>query len=250
MAVRLGMPAATRRFTVERIVSAYYAGEWQEALTLSDDYLGAIDAGSPHFGEVDARIARARIRRANGDRAGAMRDARAALEYARHSSRSLISYRRRSPRGFRRAEDPMDRRPVPASSSTACAQDRSCGRVTLPDVLPAIVDLEQADVLQQILADALPSTEWYAAAEAFLNADYATCAGVYGRIGSHPDQADAQLMWSRRPARRTRSTRWRQVSRRRLSSIAPSVRRPGCRKSRRFEGRLAVGSTLRRSATR
>ncbi|HKV68582.1 MAG TPA: AAA family ATPase, partial [Gaiellales bacterium] len=83
MAVRLGMPAATRRFTVERIVSAYYAGDWEEALTLADDYLGAIEAGSPHFGEVDARIARARIRRARGDHAGAASDARAALEYAR-----------------------------------------------------------------------------------------------------------------------------------------------------------------------
>ena len=200
MAVRLGMPAATRRFTVERIVSAYYAGEWQEALTLADDYLGAIDAGSPHFGEVDARIARARIRRASGDRAGAMRDARAALEYARHSSEEFdLLPALAAHAGLVAREDPMG-----AEASARELIDRlRTGQIlwaawTLPDVLPAIVDLEQADVLQQILADALPSTEWYAAAEAFLNADYATCAGVYGRIGSHPDQADAQLMWSRR----------------------------------------------------
>ena len=200
VATRLGMPAATRRFTVERIVSAYYAGQWEEALALADDYLGAIDAGSPHFGEVDARITRGRIREARGDREGSAGDARAALAYARQSSEEfdLLPALAAHAGGLWRHD------PAAAEVSARELVDRlRAGQPlwaawTLPDVLPIVAELELSETLTQILAGAAPRTEWYAAAEAFLDGDYATCAAVYGRIGSRPDQANAQLLASRR----------------------------------------------------
>jgi class 3 adenylate cyclase len=202
MATRFGMPTPARRFTVERIVSWYYAGRWQEALALADEYLGGIEAGSPHFGEVDARITRARIRSACGDRDGAARDAGAALAYGRQNGEGFdllpaLAAHAGVVWGHSQAE-------AEASARELVDRLRSAQIMwaawTLPDVLPAVAELGLADELARLLGGASPRTEWYEGAEAFLADDHAGSAAVYARIGSRPDEADAHL----RGARRTR----------------------------------------------
>jgi class 3 adenylate cyclase len=199
LATRFGMPSLARRFTVERIVGWYYAGRWQEALALADEYLGGIEAGSPHYGEVDARITRARIRSAGGDCDGAARDTRAALAYARGNGEEFdllpaLAAHAGVVRGHGRVE------------AEACAREL-VGRLrsaqimwaawTLPDVLPAVTEFGLADEVRRLLRAASPETTWYEGAEAFLGGDHAGSAAVYARIGSRPDEADALLRHAR-----------------------------------------------------
>jgi class 3 adenylate cyclase len=198
-ATRFGIAVFARRLTVERIVSCYYAGEWEEALMLADEYLGAIEAGAPHHGEVDARITRARIRSARGDHEGAAADARAALEYGRQNAEEFdllpplavhagVTWPHYAAEAQESARELVDR---------LAAAQMLWAAWTLPDVLPVVVALDAARPLKALIEQATPRAAWYAAAEASLEGDHAGAAAVYARIGSRPDEADAQVLHAR-----------------------------------------------------
>jgi tetratricopeptide (TPR) repeat protein len=52
----------------------YYIGDWDAATCLLDGYLAEVESGSPHYLESVARSARAQLRYARGDTAGALED--------------------------------------------------------------------------------------------------------------------------------------------------------------------------------
>ena len=58
-------------------------GHWDEAVALADQFIAEVEAGSPHYLEAPCRAARASIRFARGDLAGASADAEAAVEAGR-----------------------------------------------------------------------------------------------------------------------------------------------------------------------
>jgi hypothetical protein len=58
-------------------------GDWDEALRRADDFIAAIDAGSPHYLEAQVRATRAKMRLARADPTGAIDDAESALPAGR-----------------------------------------------------------------------------------------------------------------------------------------------------------------------
>ena len=80
---RFGIPVQVRRFRAEQAADLYFSGDWDQAIIHVEEYLEAIQSGSPHRGAGEARLHRGRIRLARGDDDGALADAEAALEFAR-----------------------------------------------------------------------------------------------------------------------------------------------------------------------
>jgi class 3 adenylate cyclase/tetratricopeptide (TPR) repeat protein len=59
------------------------AGRWDESLEISDAEIARIEAGAPHYGEVQHRQCRSRIRQGRGDVQGAIADAERAVQVGR-----------------------------------------------------------------------------------------------------------------------------------------------------------------------
>jgi len=196
---RFAIPLQVRRFRVEQAGDLYFGGDWDAALGLVDEYLDAVETGSPHRGVGEARLHRGRIRLARGDEDGALADARAALDFARVT------------------DDPFDLFPALAFSarvSTVLGRDEADATVgellealaagqpfwsawALPDLLTAMRP-ERHEALRRILASARPRTRWYEAITATLDGDFRRAAAVYEAIGSRPDEAVARMHAARR----------------------------------------------------
>jgi tetratricopeptide (TPR) repeat protein len=58
-------------------------GRWDESLEISDAEIARIEAGAPHYGEVQHRHSRSRIRQGRGDVQGAIVDAERAVQVGR-----------------------------------------------------------------------------------------------------------------------------------------------------------------------
>lgn len=197
-AKRFGIPVQVRRFRAEQAGDMYFSGDWDEALAHVEEYLEAIETGSPHRGEGEARLHRGRIRLARNDDEGALEDAQAALAFARAT------------------DDPFDLFPALAfharvSAARASGESESCvaelldgmakgqpfwGSWSLPDLLAAMGS-ERAPELRRLLESATPQTRWYEAACAVIDGDFAQAADVYAAIGSQPDEAVARLHGAR-----------------------------------------------------
>jgi hypothetical protein len=194
-AVRFGIPIQVRRFRAGRGCDRYYSGDWDGALADIDEYLDAVETGSPHRMAGEARLHRGRIRLARGDHDGALDDARAALAFGR------------------RTTEPYDLLPALAFFARVAAQTRApdapavvaelverlaAGQPfwacwALPEVVPALGAGTGRDALARLLADARPRTRWHDALGAELAGDFAAAADLYAAIGSRPDEAVARL---------------------------------------------------------
>ena len=198
-AERFGIPVQLRRFRAEQAVDLYYSGDWDEALTHVDEYLGAIEAGSPHRGAGEARLNRGRIRLARGDGEEAPEDAQAALEFARGTGDPWDLF----PALAFHARASMENAPDRAEASVAellvalAAGQPFWGAAALPDLLAALGE-ERYPELRRLLDGAAPHSRWYDAASAFIDGDLVRAADVYAAIGSQPDEAVARLEAAKR----------------------------------------------------
>ena len=69
---------------------AYTGGRWHEALPILDRFLAESEAGAPHYLDSVVHSTRALIRRATGDRHGALEDSEKALESARRTGEAQL----------------------------------------------------------------------------------------------------------------------------------------------------------------
>src|SRR5262249_57047195 len=67
------------------IQHAYWDGRWEQSLREADEFVAECEAGSPHYLESSARVARALIGLSAGGDEAAASDARRAVERARES---------------------------------------------------------------------------------------------------------------------------------------------------------------------
>jgi tetratricopeptide (TPR) repeat protein len=194
-ASRFGIPVQVRRFRAEQACDLYYSGDWDEAVAHVEEYLDAVEAGSPHRYVGEARIHRGRIRLARGDSAGAMEDADAALEFARKTAEPFNLF----PALAFHARASAERSPERAEASVAellealAAGQPFWGSWLLPDVLDAAPGEEQLVELRGLLERAAPRSRWYDAVAAAIDGDFARAADLYAAIGSQPDEAVARL---------------------------------------------------------
>ena len=82
VAERVGLPGRVAWLRAELGIDAVLLGEWEPAAAILDDFLRECE-GRPHYMEPGGRMARAEMRLARGDVAGAHEDAERALAFAR-----------------------------------------------------------------------------------------------------------------------------------------------------------------------
>ncbi len=140
-AERFGIPIQVRRFRAEQAIDLYYDGRWDQALEHLEEYLDAVQTGSPHRGVGEAWLHRGRIRLARADSEGALTDARAALAFARETGESwdlfpALAFHARA--ASRVGTGPGDRRAWPSSSLRWRSGNRCGGPPHFPMCLQSL----------------------------------------------------------------------------------------------------------------
>jgi hypothetical protein len=182
----------------ERIILAYFAGEWTVAEEEIEWFLG-LPGASTHYMETQAREVRGRILRARGDLTGAMAESDRQMERSLaigdpqvlfpalgfHAD-MLVAAGRAAEAG--RVDDDLIER-LRDNTSLAGAVGRS-------DLAWALTALQRdpAPLLEVLRPE---QSTWFVAAEHILRDDFANAADVFAEIGSLPDEARARVQAAR-----------------------------------------------------
>ena len=196
-AQHFGHAGFVRWLAAEGVGEGYWTGAWDEALAVADTFIAEAERGAPSFMEGYCRAMRGRIRLARDDGHGALADGARALDFARTAADLQMLY--------------------PAIAFLSCAEvavgSRDRGGVLADELLalwranldayPAsawAVDLAYAldalgrgAELLEIARAAGTQTLWLQAVVAYVAGDFVAAADRFGRIGSRPDAACAQL---------------------------------------------------------
>jgi hypothetical protein len=196
IAERLGSASQIRWFQGVLPDHHYRRGDWDEALRMADDFLAAVEAGSPHYSAWQVYVLRAEIRLGQGDLGGAIRDAESALAAGRTVAEPQALYfvlpacahvfSFASGRG----------RAVPLAREFLDALSRGVGMqfavINLPTFASAALRLDLAQELLDALADHR-QTPWTETVRAYAHGDFAAAAEILHRTGSKPEEAEARL---------------------------------------------------------
>jgi class 3 adenylate cyclase/tetratricopeptide (TPR) repeat protein len=171
-------------------------GDWDESLRMADDFIAAVDAGSPHYLEAQVYSTRAKMRLARGDSAGAIRDAQSALPAARAAKDPQMLYTALAVCTHVFSVTDRD------NEATALAHEYlealrgglapQWGITYLPTFASAALRLGRTRELVDALANHL-ELPWTEAARAYASGDFVRAAEIYAGIGSKPDEADARV---------------------------------------------------------
>jgi class 3 adenylate cyclase/tetratricopeptide (TPR) repeat protein len=200
-AERFGNIRALRYFEAERMDELYWRGNWEEALTLADQFLEQAESGMFHHGEVDARLIRGRIRLACGDSAGALEDSDRALVFAERvrDPQTLFPTLASNARVFVATGDlqSADRCATRLLEAWA-ASEVTFAAFWLPDLAVVLADLGRGGEFERASAAYVRiPTRWLDAALQIVHGNDLEAAGTYAAIGSLPDEADARLRAAR-----------------------------------------------------
>jgi class 3 adenylate cyclase/tetratricopeptide (TPR) repeat protein len=203
-AIRAGLPvaerfgyggSAARWLRFERIHIAYWEGRWGEAIAIIDQTLSEI--GPAHALSRYAFEMRGRIRLARDDTQGALDDAHASLELARHakdpqtlfpalSFAAVASLEQgRAPDAERLADELLALNPA----------DHTIPHHISPllDLVSVMARLRRSEDLLEATKRAATRTPHIDGAEALARGNYLAAADIYAKMGSHPKEAHARL---------------------------------------------------------
>jgi len=199
-ALRFGMPVQVRRFRAEQAAHLYWSGEWDAALSVADDYLAAVEHGSPHQMEGEMRILRGRIKLARDEPARARADAARALAFARRTGHPFdvlpalaFGARVAIGEGAGRADALLEE-----LLARLASDDPFWAAWALPDAVAAATALGRAGELVDVLARVPAPTLWDEAALAHARGEVDAAAEIYRRMGARPEEAEARLPAVRR----------------------------------------------------
>jgi tetratricopeptide (TPR) repeat protein len=191
---RIGMEGGITWNKAEVAFDLCLAGRWDESLAIVDAEVARMEAGAPHYLEVQHRQTRARIRVGRGDAVGALADAERGVEVGRS------------------AGDPQALLPTLAErarvllllgrtdEATASIQEILDSLDPVPGmdwawwIVAAAIVLAEVGRAEEILTlggEDLPS-RWVVAARHWANGDLPGAADVLEEIGSAPDEAHAR----------------------------------------------------------
>jgi class 3 adenylate cyclase/tetratricopeptide (TPR) repeat protein len=178
-------------------------GRWDEALEIIDVELARMEAGQPHYLEVQHRQARARIRQGRGDGRGALDDAERGVEVGRTAGdpQALLPSLAELAR-LQALEGGIDAAVVSIEEILAQVDQRP-GMDWAWWIVSAAVVLGEAGRGDEVLAlggEDLPS-RWIRAARQWAAGDLAAAADTFLDIGSVPDEAYARLKQAERLTR-------------------------------------------------
>ena len=190
-AERFGQTLSLRWLNAQEGEYCYYIGDWDAATRLLDGYLADVDNGSRHYMEFVARSARAQIRYARGDTAGALED----------SERSIAA--------ARAAQDPQALVVLIAQARLLIAEGRRDEALRLAEetlqtgFAPYWVAYHAAWVAQDLGVDSvslsLPELKepWRSMVKALLEGDLLDAAGRLADLGLRTDEAHTRLRAAR-----------------------------------------------------
>ncbi len=176
--------------------SAYWRGEWDEALQGVDEEIRLVEEGSPHYNAIYCYCRRSRIRLARGDLSGASGDVETAVELARVAKDPQVLYGTLAISAFvgligETAQAAQARADELIRCITSAGNPEVVGEALLM-LASVMLDLGWADQLVELLPATSPF-RWTTAARAFAARDFRGAAEICAEIGSKPDEAYARL---------------------------------------------------------
>jgi tetratricopeptide (TPR) repeat protein len=188
---RFGHRLGVRWLDAQEGVFRFYIGDWDAATPLLDRFLAEVESGSPHYMESVARSARAQLRYARGDTAGALDD----------GERSVAS--------GRAAKDPQALNVLIPHARLLIAEGRSEEALRLTDeslqtgFLPYYVAYDAAWIMLDLGAESVnvhllqTNEPWRSVVNRVLQGELVDVADRLGTIGLRPDEAYARLRAAR-----------------------------------------------------
>lgn len=168
---------------------AYFAGDWDEAVRLADEFLAECET-APHYQEPHARAVRALVRFGRGDVEGALAD----LDRAWRGPSDPQSRGVPLAVGARIFWELGDPRAVPTTRELLSI-DFGVTPEPLSSALLALIDVadEVRDRLREVVEAHDPArSRWVAAAAAVLNGQFLEAAEIYASMPFLPAEAEAR----------------------------------------------------------
>ena len=196
VAERLDSLSERRWFASVLVDHRYRRGEWDEALRAGDEFIAAIEAGSPHYNAWQLHAVRAEMRLARDDASGAAADAERALAIGRTVADPQAIYFVLASCAHVLALTGDVNRAIPLARELLDALRRGTGVQFAVIELPAFTSVAAQIGVAEELAIALQGraeTRWTAAALAYLDRDFSAAADILRSIGARPEEAEARL---------------------------------------------------------
>jgi hypothetical protein len=197
---RIGMEGGIIWNKAEVAFDLFLLGRWDESLAIVDAELARMEAGAPHYLEVQHRQTRARIRVGRGDATGALSDAERGVEVGRSAGDPQALLPTLAERGrvlmlIGRIDEAVGSiQEILESIDPTPAMDWAWW------IVPATTVLAEVGREKEILAlggAELPS-RWVQAARHWAAGDVARAADLFAEIGSAPDEAYARMRLAER----------------------------------------------------
>jgi class 3 adenylate cyclase len=196
VAERAGSASQIRWFQGALTDALYRRGEWDEARRQADDFLHAVDHGSPHVLTWQVAAVRAAIRMAEDDPGAAVIDAERALAAGRATRhRDVECYSLAACAHVLALASQRDRASALAGEYLEALRggvEMGFAVINLPTFASAARQLDLSGELSDALTDH-PQTPWTAAARAYAAGEFAAAADILQQTGSRPEQAEARL---------------------------------------------------------
>jgi class 3 adenylate cyclase/tetratricopeptide (TPR) repeat protein len=195
-AERLGWSAALALLEADKLDELYYRGRWDDARALADELLARTPEDSRHRRFADAYDARAFMRLAEGDTAGALEDSGRALESARlaRDPQTLFPALACRTRVLLGAEQEDEALTVLDELMERWRESAASFASTwVPAAAVVAQALGRSEPFLAAAASATMPTRWLEAGGLAARGDFTAAARAYAAIGSLPDEADARL---------------------------------------------------------
>ena len=198
--LRIGMEGGITWNKAEVAFDLCVLGRWDESLAILDAELARMEAGAPHYLEVQHRQTRARIRVGRGDPVGALADAERGVEVGRSAGDPQALLPTLAERGRvlllnGRTDDAVASiQEILDLAEPAPAMDWAWWIVSAAIVL---TEVDRADEILALGGAELPS-RWIQAARAWASGDLRLAAERFREIGSVSDEAFARMKLAER----------------------------------------------------
>jgi class 3 adenylate cyclase/tetratricopeptide (TPR) repeat protein len=194
MVTRYGIESGIIWTKAEVAFDLFLLGRWDEALEIVDEEIARMEAGAPHYIEVQHRQSRARIRLGRGDPHGALADADRGVEVGRSAQDLQALMPTLAERGRILFQLGREEEAVAAIDEVLGSIDPEPAMGWAWWIVPAAVVLSGTGRADEILAlggEELPC-RWIQAARRWAMGDLPGAADLFDEIGSASDEAAAR----------------------------------------------------------
>jgi class 3 adenylate cyclase/tetratricopeptide (TPR) repeat protein len=196
-AERFGDHRSLRWLEAERAGELYFAGRWDEALAIADEFIAESEGGRRHYQETYCRLTRGRVRLVRGDVAGAVDDAARALSVGRDAKdpQALYPALAFGARAFAATgrTDEASRLAGELLADVNESETTPVAYLWMHDLAVALVDVGRAAELAPAAERVRKRTPWLEAALALAAGEHSRAAEIYAGMGARPDEALARL---------------------------------------------------------